>query len=123
MKTGTIIATLLLVGAAGTAGYILYTRRKQQQAIDSRVQGDNSAAVAQTQSQYEGKAYKMDGKTYLVRDGVLRHLANPTVRARELGSNDWNLIVKSGVGANVTTLPALPMGPPLNGLVTTKLLF
>ena len=115
MKTGTIIAIVAGVVGLATGGYILY-RRKQSNDVLVQAQQEGTVAIPQQGiSPYEGKAYKMDGKTYLVRNGVLRHLANPAVRARELGSNDWDLIVKSGVGANVTTLPPLPIGPQLTG--------
>lgn len=105
---------ILGLGGIAALAYYLYQRSKGS-ALPANTTADIPANASPA---YEGKAYKMGDKTYLVRNGVLRHLANPAVRARELGSNDWDVIVKSGVGSNVTTLPPLPIGPQLTGLTS-----
>lgn len=117
MKTGTIIAIVAGVVGLATGGYILY-RRKQSNDVLVQAQREGTVQLPQQAiSQYEGKAFKTpDGKTHLVRNGVVRWLYTRNVVARELGTDDWNLIVKSGVGTNVKALPPeLPVGPELRG--------
>jgi LPXTG-motif cell wall-anchored protein len=117
MKAGTIIAIVVGVAGLATGGYVFYKRR-QANAVLTQAQQNGTVAVAQqTISPNEGKAYRTpDGKIYQVRNGQLRWLVNGTVMNRELGTTDWALVKKSGVGFDVNTLPIeLPIGAELKG--------
>lgn len=106
MKTGTIIAIALGVIGAATGGYILYRRKQSNNVLQQAQQDGTVQTPVQAISQFEGKAFRLnDGRIYVVKNNVLRHVANQNVMQREFGTKDWNLLLASGVGSNVASLP------------------
>ena len=72
-----------------------------------------------TLSAYEGKGFRNtdDGKIYIVKGGVLRHMTSPAVMQRELGSNNWQQLASAGIITQVNTsfINQFTVGATLSG--------
>lgn len=122
------------LGVVGVAalGYYAYTKSRSVNSsqttaiLPSLIPQQTTQQISSGQSTvnsglsaYEGKGFRNtdDGKIYLVKGGILRHMTSPEVMQRELGSNNYQQLVNAGVITQVNTsfIKQFTVGAALNG--------